>query len=120
MPNFKSIFFKMAVLQGDGQNPPNCVCYPKDPCGIGLNHKTSREPQKVVKVVVLADILSRDFLQTLGNHYPEIFFKLWETITQRFSSNSGKPLSRDFLQTLGNHYPEIFFKLWETITDDLL
>ena len=32
MPNFKSMSFKMAVLQGGGQNlPPPCVCYPKDP-----------------------------------------------------------------------------------------
>ena len=32
MPNFKSIFFKMAVLQGGEQNLPSpCVCYPKDP-----------------------------------------------------------------------------------------
>ena len=32
MPNFKSITFKMAVLQGGGQNLPSpCVCYPKDP-----------------------------------------------------------------------------------------
>ena len=32
MPNFKSIAFKMAVLQGGGQNLPSpCVCYPKDP-----------------------------------------------------------------------------------------
>ena len=32
MPNFKSMSFKMAVLQGGGQNLPSpCVCYPKDP-----------------------------------------------------------------------------------------
>ena len=32
MPNFKCISFKMAVLQGGGQNLPSpCVCYPKDP-----------------------------------------------------------------------------------------
>ena len=32
MPNFKSISFKMAVLQEGGQNLPSpCVCYPKDP-----------------------------------------------------------------------------------------
>ena len=32
MPNFKSIFFKMAVLQGGGENLPSpCLCYPKDP-----------------------------------------------------------------------------------------
>ena len=32
MPNFKSIPFKMAVLQGGGQNLPSaCVCYPKEP-----------------------------------------------------------------------------------------
>ena len=32
MPDFKSISFKMAVLQGGGQNLPSpCVCYPKDP-----------------------------------------------------------------------------------------
>ena len=32
MPNFKSISFKMAVLQGGGQNLPSpCVRYPKDP-----------------------------------------------------------------------------------------
>ena len=32
MPNFKSISFKMAVLQGGGQNLPSpCVCYPNDP-----------------------------------------------------------------------------------------
>ena len=31
MPNFKSIAFKMAVLQEVGQNLPSpCVCYPKD------------------------------------------------------------------------------------------
>ena len=36
MPNFKSISFKMAVLQGGGGEggknlPSPCVCYPKDP-----------------------------------------------------------------------------------------
>ena len=32
MPNLKSISFKMAVLQGGGQNlPSRCVCYPRDP-----------------------------------------------------------------------------------------
>ena len=32
MPNFKSISFKMAVLQGGGQNLPSpCVCHSKDP-----------------------------------------------------------------------------------------
>ena len=31
MPNFKSISFKMAVLQGAGRICPLCVCYPKDP-----------------------------------------------------------------------------------------
>ena len=32
IPNFKSISFKMAVLQEGGQNlPSTCVCYPKDP-----------------------------------------------------------------------------------------
>ena len=38
MQNFKSISFKMAVLQGGGQNLPSpCLCYPKTPCGIGLS-----------------------------------------------------------------------------------
>ena len=37
MPNFKSISFKMAVLQGGGQNLPPHVCViQKTPCGIGL------------------------------------------------------------------------------------
>ena len=39
MPNFKSISFKMAVLQGGRQNvpPPPYVCVTKKtPCGIGL------------------------------------------------------------------------------------
>ena len=31
MPNFKSISFKLVVLQGGGQNLPPCVCYPKGP-----------------------------------------------------------------------------------------
>ena len=32
MPNFKSISFKMVLLQGDGQNLSSpFVCYPKDP-----------------------------------------------------------------------------------------
>ena len=32
MPNFKSISFKMAVLQGGpAESGPQCVCYPKDP-----------------------------------------------------------------------------------------
>ena len=37
MPNFKSISFKMAVLQGGGQNllPPMCVIQ-KTRCGEGL------------------------------------------------------------------------------------
>ena len=34
MPNFKSMSFKMAVLQGGGQNlPSSYVCYPKDSVG---------------------------------------------------------------------------------------
>ena len=38
MPNFKSISFKMAVLQGGGQNLPSpCVCYPKDPMWNSVN-----------------------------------------------------------------------------------
>ena len=38
MPNFKSISFKMAVLQGGGQNLPPLVCViQKIPCGIGLS-----------------------------------------------------------------------------------
>ena len=38
MPNFKSISFKMAVLQGGGQNLPLHVCViQKTPCGTGLN-----------------------------------------------------------------------------------
>ena len=39
MPNSKSISFKMAVLQGGGQNQkPPCVLIvtQKTPCGIGL------------------------------------------------------------------------------------
>ena len=38
MPNFKSISFKMAVLQGGGQNlpPPDVCVIQKTPCGIGL------------------------------------------------------------------------------------
>ena len=46
MPNFKSISFKMAVLQGGGQNPP-CVCYPKDPMRNRVNISSS---SKVIKV----------------------------------------------------------------------
>ena len=39
MPNFKSISFKMAVLQGGGQNLPPYVCViQKTPCGIGLTN----------------------------------------------------------------------------------
>ena len=39
MPNFKSISFKMAVLQGGGQNlpPPHVCVIQKTPCEIGLN-----------------------------------------------------------------------------------
>ena len=34
MPKFKSISFKMAVLQGGRQNLPSpCVCYPNNPMG---------------------------------------------------------------------------------------
>ena len=38
MPNFKSISFKMAVLQGGGQilPPPHVCVIQKTPCGIGL------------------------------------------------------------------------------------
>ena len=38
IPNFKSISFKMALLQGDGQNlPPSSLCViQKTPYGIGL------------------------------------------------------------------------------------
>ena len=48
MPNFKSISFQMAVLQGGGQNlpPPHVCVIQKTQCGIGLKHKTFREPQK--------------------------------------------------------------------------
>ena len=41
MPNFESISFKMAVLQGAGQNLPSprvCVIQ-KTPCGIGLRER---------------------------------------------------------------------------------
>ena len=42
MPNFKSISFKMAVLQGGGGGgggricPPHVCLIQKTPCGIGL------------------------------------------------------------------------------------
>ena len=38
MPNFRSISFKMAVLQEGGQNlpPPHVCVIQKTPCGIGL------------------------------------------------------------------------------------
>ena len=37
MPNFKSISFKMAVLQGAGRIcPPHVYVIQKTPCGIGL------------------------------------------------------------------------------------
>ena len=65
--------FKMAVLQGGvgGRISPMCVLSKKTLCGIGLNHEIFENLKKVVhvKIVVLAEILPRDFLQTLGNHY---------------------------------------------------
>ena len=43
MPNFKSISFEMAVLQGLETNcPPPCMCYPKDPMWNGVNVKTEK------------------------------------------------------------------------------
>ena len=39
MPNFKSISFKMAVLQGAGRIfPPHVCVIQKTPCGIGLKY----------------------------------------------------------------------------------
>ena len=64
MPNFKSTSFKMAVLRGEGGGADACVIQ-KTTCGIGLNKKYFREPQK----------------GCCSCRYP----------TQRFSSNSGKP-----------------------------
>ena len=50
MPNFKSISFKMAVLQGGGggQNQPSpCVCYPKDPMWNRVNVRIHfQEPER--------------------------------------------------------------------------
>ena len=39
MPNFKSISFKMAVLQGAGRIcPPHVWVIQKTPCGVGLTN----------------------------------------------------------------------------------
>ena len=44
MPNFKSISFKMAVLQGAGRICPPHVCViQKTPCGIGLSQEGKTE-----------------------------------------------------------------------------
>ena len=41
MPNFKSISFKMAVLQGVGRIcPPHLCVIEETPCGIGLRDMT--------------------------------------------------------------------------------
>ena len=72
MPNFKSISFKMAVLQGGGQNLPSpCVCYPKTPCGIGL---TFIEKKKLKKNKLTAFGI---LCQTL-NDFEQIFCDIWQ------------------------------------------
>ena len=38
MPNFKSIAFKMAVLQGAAESAPHVCVIQKTLCGIRLNH----------------------------------------------------------------------------------
>ena len=46
MSNFKSISFKMAVLQGAGRICPPHVCViQKTPCGRGLNDKSWKNYQ---------------------------------------------------------------------------
>ena len=48
MPNFKSISFKMAVLQGGKQNLPSpCVCYPEDPMWNRVKGKSISSSAKV-------------------------------------------------------------------------
>ena len=54
----------MAVLQGGGQNPnPPCVCYPKDPCGIGL--RTSKP--SLWGIFVWSDLISHVTSKTSGS-----------------------------------------------------
>ena len=67
MPNFKSISFKMAVLQGGGQNLPSpCVCYPKDPMWNRVNHQVIVKLLRGVLFIVRAGngIIKTDFMYT--------------------------------------------------------
>ena len=60
MPDFKSISFKMAVLQEDGQNLPSlCVCYPKDPVWNRV---------KIIRKVFLQGSRSSKIMQTVIFH----------------------------------------------------
>ena len=77
MPSFKSISFKMAVLQGGGQNlpPPPCVCViQKTPCGIGLKHKriVFKGPVKLIQQVKIA----HSFLQSVSTLFHFIILDL--------------------------------------------
>ena len=61
MPNFKSISFKMAVLQGAGRICPPDVCViQKTPCGIGLmddSNLTMKE--KIIHLQRVTDDVTR-------------------------------------------------------------
>ena len=71
MPNFKSISFKMAVLQrGRAESAPPHVCaIQKTPCGIGLNLAQIHFPGLSLPKLFLT-ILSRkyQFLSSIGEN----------------------------------------------------
>ena len=76
MPNFKSISFKMAVLQGDGQNLPSpCACHPEDPMW--------NRVKGILKVVLVVGMRRASF-PTQSSH----FAKSSDSEIFKFSCNS--------------------------------
>ena len=67
MPNFKSISFNMAVLQGGGQSLPSpCVCYPKDPMRNRVNKSVA---MATTLITVHCKLKVRKFHQPTANRF---------------------------------------------------
>ena len=66
MPNFKSISFKMAVLQAGADRicpPPQCVCHPKDPMWNRV--KSEQLVEKLINV--MTEEFSNPFYESLSS-----------------------------------------------------
>ena len=88
MPDFKSISFKMAVLQGGRQNLPPPVCaIQKTPCGIRLKAPFSTQVTLFYLKIPLEDQYSLKASFSIQMHF-------YPKISSKHQRSAGKHLSR--------------------------